>query len=110
MNSALSSIMNTKYIVGILLVISSASYGEGFDSIYNELDEICIKYPDFRAVSISLFEKETASPIEIRFYELTSTLHRGGSSAIDKLLAKRAETQNKEKIRCIDEVLNTWPG
>jgi hypothetical protein len=78
------------------------------EGLYSDLLEICEQYPAFLAVSIDFYDESKSQDFEIEFYRKSKEMHKYG--AIDFLLDKRKQTNIRSVIKCIDNILNTWPG
>ena len=77
------------------------------ESIYAEMMKLCAAHPQFKASSIDFYNPKVAAPFEKEFYERAKRLHQ--KTAINYLMSKRKVASDAE-VKCIDNILNTWPG
>ena len=102
---------NTRKFLFLALVLSCIPAAAGNDvtveSIYEELMVICAAHPQFKASSIDFYNPDTAAPFEKEFYERAKKLHK--KTTMNYLMQKR-KAAKVEQVKCIDNILNTWPG
>lgn len=75
----------------------------------NRLMAICLAHPEFQPDSVDFYEPEKSVDWEREFYDGARSLHGAGAEPIDLLLKTRTKA-TPAQVRCVDGILNTWPG
>ena len=75
----------------------------------DQLMAICLAHPGFQPSSIDFYDPNRIRGWEKEFYERAKSLHLAGREPMNLLLEMRASAA-PEEIRCVDGILNTWPG
>jgi len=101
--------MRKVLFTAFVLSCSSGAFADdaSVESIYKKLMAICTAHPQFKAASIDFYNPKVAAPFEKEFYEGAKKLHQ--KTTMNYLLPKRT-VGTKSEVRCIDNILNTWPG
>jgi hypothetical protein len=92
-----------------MLTVVPCHAADSIDATIEQSMAICLSHLDFKPTSIDLYDPKTAEDWEKQFYERARTLHRDGGDAISTLLNMRKNAA-PDRVRCIDGILNTWPG
>jgi hypothetical protein len=100
------SALVASFLAGVPVALAAP---ESFESTLQKLFAICAAHPGFRASSIDFYRPRTSALWERTFYEAAATMHSHTNEAVGFLLDKR-KTSNDDQKRCIDSILNTWPG
>jgi hypothetical protein len=103
--------MKPRALVLIVLVAASCSRqrADSIEAVNEQLIAQCLAHPEFGSSSIDLHDPAKVQGWEQDFYEGAKSLHQAGSQPIEMLVEERKGSP-PERVHCIDQILNTWPG
>jgi hypothetical protein len=105
--AALNVMMNILTLIVLLTYSVIGFSNERAEGLYQELLSICEENPDYYASSVSLYEPDKASDVEIKFQVKAEEFRK----VVDMLyLLPRRKAAPTSEVKCIDNIQNTWPG